>query len=381
MADAIPLTGLTIDPELATGLEHLRAAKFFMLASFVVFVYDHMITFGDEVNRVWSREWTGATWLFALNRYFTELVFIVNLVSFHDPSWEGKACTDFIAYAGATTLVSIGTTDEMGWTVVETLYRRSRLVLGALAATWCGQMIVMGVALRNPVRVALPAATVGCILGFHGEYAAAFWLAPLTMDTIIFLLTISKTIKYLRHNREHIPLLHVILRDGVLYFLVILVANLFNCLIYYLAEPDLKVMGASFSHLMTILMISRLQLNLQKRLNSATTATTISSLSYFFDTTVTELGKDLLDEKCDDGSEYDSPSEPRQTDDGPYDRGRTSESEPHIEMRPIRPVSCGPIARDPPMFSLEEAELLENAIQVSPAIMDEALVEMVRMDV
>ena len=67
------------------------------------------LRFFTQVNRIWSREWTGATWLFALNRYFTELVFIVNVVckciyspdlapklilyhrlAFHDPSWNGK---------------------------------------------------------------------------------------------------------------------------------------------------------------------------------------------------------------------------------------------------------------------------------------------------
>ncbi|KAG8712034.1 hypothetical protein FRC08_015122 [Ceratobasidium sp. 394] len=72
--------GLMVDPILTRGAFHLLAAKYFMLASFVILVYDHILTFSDEVDRIWRREWTGATWLFALNRYLTELQFIVNLV-------------------------------------------------------------------------------------------------------------------------------------------------------------------------------------------------------------------------------------------------------------------------------------------------------------
>ncbi|CCO37552.1 hypothetical protein BN14_11708 [Rhizoctonia solani AG-1 IB] len=76
--------------EYAMLAHHLLAAKYFMLASFVFMVYDHLITLGEEVERVWKQEWTGATWLFLLNRYLTELQFIVNIVSFHDPYWTGK---------------------------------------------------------------------------------------------------------------------------------------------------------------------------------------------------------------------------------------------------------------------------------------------------
>lgn len=32
------------------------------------------------------------------------------------------------------------------------LYGRNKLVLSALTVIWCGQMIVMGLALRNPIR-------------------------------------------------------------------------------------------------------------------------------------------------------------------------------------------------------------------------------------
>ncbi|QRV77945.1 hypothetical protein RhiJN_05960 [Ceratobasidium sp. AG-Ba] len=42
----------TIDHVLAEGASHLLADKYFMLASFVILVYDHLITFSEEVRLV-----------------------------------------------------------------------------------------------------------------------------------------------------------------------------------------------------------------------------------------------------------------------------------------------------------------------------------------
>ncbi|KAG8738130.1 hypothetical protein FRC10_007252 [Ceratobasidium sp. 414] len=78
----------------------------------------------------------------------------------------------------------------------------------------------------------------------RGKYVAAFWLAPLAMDTVITVLTVFKTLEYLQQQHGRIELVKVILRDGLLYFAVILVANLSNCFVYYLAPLDLKMIGA-----------------------------------------------------------------------------------------------------------------------------------------
>jgi hypothetical protein len=80
------------------------------------------------------------------------------------------------------------------------------------------------------------------------------------------------------------PTIYIFARDGALYFLVMFLANLMNTLIYFvshclpldsprpksfidihlqLAPLDLRALGASFSQLITSVMISRLVLNLR----------------------------------------------------------------------------------------------------------------------
>ena len=43
--------------------------------------YEHMLTFGDEVEMFWKRKFTGATAMFLLNRYLILISYVLELVS------------------------------------------------------------------------------------------------------------------------------------------------------------------------------------------------------------------------------------------------------------------------------------------------------------
>ncbi|KAF9479523.1 hypothetical protein BDN70DRAFT_806948, partial [Pholiota conissans] len=97
------------------------------------------------------------------------------------------------------------------------------------------------------------------------------WGAPLVTDTCIFALTLWRTQRYKRAH-GFTSTIEIILRDGTIYFFAIFSLNLMNCLIYLLVVPDLKAMGASFSQIMTSILISRLQLNLRSSQNKGNDA-------------------------------------------------------------------------------------------------------------
>ncbi|KAG8907923.1 hypothetical protein FRC00_011502, partial [Tulasnella sp. 408] len=83
----------------------------------------------------------------------------------------------------------------------------------------------------------------------------------LVTDTVIFVLTVVKTARYLRTNvRTALP--RIVLRDGVLYFVLILLINMMNVAVYVVAPGSLRALGTSFSQVLTTILISRLQLNL-----------------------------------------------------------------------------------------------------------------------
>ncbi|RDB19736.1 hypothetical protein Hypma_013174 [Hypsizygus marmoreus] len=72
---------------LIEAAQHLNAGKYFQLAAYVVLIFDHILTFSEEVEKIWKRKITGAAILFLINRYGTPLAVIIIIEAYHDPNW------------------------------------------------------------------------------------------------------------------------------------------------------------------------------------------------------------------------------------------------------------------------------------------------------
>ncbi|KIM42738.1 hypothetical protein M413DRAFT_444405 [Hebeloma cylindrosporum] len=145
---------------------------------------------------------------------------------------------------------------------VYALYGRSLPILIFLMILWGTQIAVSAIGLHTGFRVPLPPMLVGCILTGDSPIFPSLWVAPLITDSCIFILTLWRTRQYIKDSGMA-PTIYIFVRDGALYFLVIFLANLMNTLIYFLSPVDLKAVGATFSQLITAVMISRLVLNLR----------------------------------------------------------------------------------------------------------------------
>ncbi|KAF9040756.1 hypothetical protein BJ165DRAFT_320359 [Panaeolus papilionaceus] len=289
-----PLSQCPMGPPLAPPPEsasdvalHLVAGQYFQIAAFVMLVYDHLLTLEEEVERIWKQKISGATILFLINRYGTLLSFIVVLDAFHDPKWSKAVCDRFVMFEGAQTIVFVGICELIMILRVYALYGRSVVILLFLMTLWCTQIVVSSIGVHTGWAVPLPA-TLGpaCVLDSNTVIFAALWVSPLITDSCIFILTLWR----IRHYRQRIrstPLVQIFLRDGIMYFFAIFSANFFNSMIYFVAAPDLKAVGASFSQLLTSVMISRLVLNLRAVSNKTAnrTSTNLSTGIYTYPTT------------------------------------------------------------------------------------------------
>ncbi|KAF9475915.1 hypothetical protein BDN70DRAFT_883128 [Pholiota conissans] len=248
---------------LATGAQHLLAGKYFQVAAFVMLLYDHALTISDEVERVWKKRISGGSLLFLLNRYVTPLQFIIIIDAFNDPRWPKSVCSRFVVFEGASTVVLVAICQLIMILRVYALYHRSSVILGVLMTLWTAQITVSAIGLHTGITVPLPPQLVGCILTGDGPIFPCIWVAPLVTDTCIFGLTIWRTHRYIRDSGKA-PTLYLFVRDGSAYFAAIFMANFLNTMMYFLATEDLKAIGASFSQLITALMVSRLYLNLRQ---------------------------------------------------------------------------------------------------------------------
>jgi len=109
----------------------------------------------------------------------------------------------------------------------------------------------------------------GCNVAYSKKGAihiAVAWESLLVFDSFIFILTILKTYKGRRRHHlislRRINIVSLILRDGAVYYVVMVLANLGNILTFYLASPMLRGCLTSFSSCISVTMMSRLMLNL-----------------------------------------------------------------------------------------------------------------------
>jgi hypothetical protein len=249
--------------------EHLMAAKMFSLASCVMLFYDIAITFGEEVERIWLRPFSGATVLWFLNRYLSPLGYIVVIVAFHDPSWGPAACNRYVLFPEVLKIFTATAVGIIFILRLYAIYSRSRTILVVFSLLLMLELAVKIYAFTDGVRLQLPPGLVGCVLtgkSAPGARIVYTWVAELIFDSCVFFSTLYKALQ-LHRSMAHSTaseLLRIFLRDGIMYFAVIFVSNLVTTVIFVSAPPDLKVINASFSTLITSLMVSRLMLNLRQ---------------------------------------------------------------------------------------------------------------------
>ncbi|KAG2065294.1 hypothetical protein BDR04DRAFT_1108761 [Suillus decipiens] len=233
---------------------------------FTILVWDHAITFADEVEIIWGRPKKLLTFLFLLNRYLTPIGFIVNLVAHSLPSWSFIKCQHFVRYEGAMTAVGIQVVGLMMFLRVRAMYCNNRYVtilVASLFFVWVAVgawLLSHGVAVHNspfmhPCRMEFSARV--------GKLASAWAWVPLCYDTVIFALTLNRTLPSIK-NKEAGHIVHTLFTDGVLFYSVMCAINLIFTIMIVRAPPGLKNITGQLELILTVTMMSRITLSLKK---------------------------------------------------------------------------------------------------------------------
>ncbi|KAF8590788.1 hypothetical protein K439DRAFT_1164453 [Ramaria rubella] len=281
--------------ELLVGLEHLQAARYYVVAPVAILYYDWFLTLPEEVNRYWRPKFTGPTILFLLNRYLPVIGFIPTMISYfsgdfspavrfricvtspatlinNDTISDEQVCAKHVVpFALAANLVSQSLIGIVLLLRTYAIYERSGIILLFLIVAWSVEIGVGIWGASSLVPLMLPPGISGCLP--HSPDNSKFRLAAAYMgvlfyEAFIYGLTLWKTLRY-RQNRAYfsIPdntLIGTIIRDGSVYFIVLLGANLLTILLICLAESDLRTINVTFNHIIPVTIISRLLLNLRK---------------------------------------------------------------------------------------------------------------------
>ncbi|ETW77234.1 hypothetical protein HETIRDRAFT_326903, partial [Heterobasidion irregulare TC 32-1] len=251
-------------------------AQFFFLAVLTVLLYDHLLTLPEEVATVWKKKKTYVLYLFLFIRYYAPVA--VSVVAF------GMLHTDTLHYRCKSWMLFL----PLGMTVplmlfpgilmlvrVYALYNRNKIILGTLSIYLLVQTVT-GI-WQYTIPGGIPAPLPLDNYEFHfciylppkriGRVSTVYLFMELTYDSLIFLLTIARTIymhwMHQRSGPSTRTLMDKLIRDGAAYFAAIFSMTLTWVLMIMYAPTGLRGIASIPSACVTTVMISRITLNIR----------------------------------------------------------------------------------------------------------------------
>ncbi|KIM39719.1 hypothetical protein M413DRAFT_446623 [Hebeloma cylindrosporum] len=283
--------------------------KYVGVASFVILYYDYFLTLPLECSRYWSSpRITWASTFFYLNRYLSVLghfpVIFQQFWISSDPD-RISVCmrlTSFHQYLALVIQVIVGALLLMRTYALYNCRLAVLLGLCILSMAFISYAVwrVMSVQTFEYSVKDLP--LTGCHLPIsqHSSQAlASVWTVMFSFDVLIFFMTLYKSLTCKRDGNSTI--LHVMLRDGTIYFGVMMVACVSVILSFRMFLPYERGLTTTLTNSLSSTMVSRLMLNIRDpKLSSSyrderTTLGTLRTQPVFTSFIATSLGRDEWD--------------------------------------------------------------------------------------
>ncbi|KAJ3546144.1 hypothetical protein NM688_g5546 [Phlebia brevispora] len=265
--------------------EESLTVNYCVYATLVIVCYEHLITIASEYELLWQRKWTGATWLFVVNRYillasvvtqvtpvnaqpqtcenaplryFTSLIFLLpifisaafsalRVFALLDRAYITAGCTLFLGLA------------PLGILLYENVYVAYYYVNDSVLGSSC---YAIGL-LTRPVAFGAKGLAV----------SIAITVTTISADLIAIVITWLKTYRHVRQAATvgvDVSFGGVLLRYGILYFSVICVLNILQFLAAAIPSSRVSNPLITFVEIIPSIVVSRFLINLRESGDSPT---------------------------------------------------------------------------------------------------------------
>jgi len=251
----------------AATAEDALLNSYLHLLSISILYYDWTLTFDIEISSIWRRPVKASAMCFVLNRYLS-VIGNVFITVFEMKRQSSQSCKTYDFSHQIFIIVNQAFVCVLLMLRTWALYDRNSGILLLMIIT---ALTLLGVASWSQVGQQSDYATdvPGCNVAYSKKGAlhiAVAWEGLLVFDSLVFILTVLQTCKGRRRHHlislRRIDIVSLVLRDGAIYYVVMVLANLTNILTYYLATPMLRGCLTSFASCISVTMMSRLMLNL-----------------------------------------------------------------------------------------------------------------------
>jgi len=258
-----------LPPNVAHTFAQPQSSEIIAVAALTILYYDYILTLLDEIDRYWPpRRLSWASSFFYLNRYLVLLGHCpIALAFFWSSTSVNRVHTclhlwNYRFYLLLLIQIVIGVLLIMR---VYALYRHNKWILGALCCIAIFVIVFSALEGANKLTAnvsGLP--PMGCLIPTSQKEATKIangLTSLLAFDVIIFGLTAYKS--WTRNPMGSDILLHILFRDGAIYFGVVALANIAVIIALRLASPYHKTGLTTATNILSSIVISRIMLNLR----------------------------------------------------------------------------------------------------------------------
>ncbi|KLO16182.1 hypothetical protein SCHPADRAFT_224874 [Schizopora paradoxa] len=282
-------------------------SQYYLLISSVIFYYDFILTMPREIKHVWSSKLNAVNLLVIALRYITAFEYIPIFVIAFAPSFSGeqKISGEFRKVPGILGIICQSCTsafliirlyaifDRNRWILYATIpFAVLNTVLSSLAIGTAKVSIVsdesvlssMGLNSRTPSATSFCFPTPSFAPGSHSlSIFRLSYICILFFDTLIFVLALSRMGMMYCAKRFHgsqPSLVFILFRDGIMFFAILTISNLFNLVIFVRFFNDAKSISdmarynaflfvvssgtnSELTHSLSVILVSRMIFNLR----------------------------------------------------------------------------------------------------------------------
>ncbi|KAF8608375.1 hypothetical protein BDV93DRAFT_519419 [Ceratobasidium sp. AG-I] len=254
--------------ELETAMGHIFASRCLAIAGVCILCYDYILTFPEEVELVWKQKWSMVSTIFVVNRYVTPMALVVDifdkggLTTFLPRSF----CVNWYYGEAMWNLVSFGLIHALVALRVHAIWGRPRWLTITLVVLYIIYFVMTAViSVKFQIQFADTVAynpLFRLCFAAISPYLWTCWLPALVFESFVFILTVVKAIEHSK-SKVNTPVINVLYRDGIIYFVVICCCSMLNMMVWLLAPPTLVALSKYFVLSVVPTMGARLVLNLR----------------------------------------------------------------------------------------------------------------------
>jgi len=251
----------------------LRHAQYTCSAAVILLIYDCILTWDQEYKTIWKSKWTIGKVLFLVNRYGTFIVLVGDAKLYIDPDASVSFCKAWLLAGNVIELLVFAVIEAILVMRTFALFGKSKSVgigLGTLAVvTILSEAVLLAIQYKpvsfakNPFAIfGCYAETQGCTTGPCLVAGKLFWLPLVVCDASVCCLTLYRLYQHMR--KPYPPaLITLMLRDAIIYFVLILGINLANLIIWNTAPLTRINLLPEITKSLVSVLCSRLLLNIR----------------------------------------------------------------------------------------------------------------------